>query len=387
MKNYKFKENEVIHCETEEQAKAVLKMAHEQGFKWCSGADFLEENNWQDYNSETCYDINLGEYGRKYSYKIQGFEIIKAKDIIMESNNYMKTREEVIEYFKNAKKVRCAKSVDEGYPELDKIEASSKGWLQNPHKENWLILWDKYKGWAGILENKESNKEKAKRLRMELQEVEYAIKKENEFKVGDIVVIKDECLLEFLDYTSGAKKITSKANCFDWNLNGLCCVDSKNIRKATLAEIEEYNRPKFNIGDLIVKEWESGSRDMFPLERIRGSDLFGNPFLSDMHLIINNEHPSAVLESKEYTLRTATKKESEHFHARVKELCKPKLPVINGYQGVDESGYIKYGCKRLLKTDLRIMFSLDITSFNLMVNDEKVKVSKAQVKALREYLK
>jgi hypothetical protein len=64
------------------------------------------------------------------------------------------------------------------------------------------------------------------------------------------------------------------------------------------------------------------------------------------------------------------------------------LPEINGYQGVDNGGgYIEYGCFCVDKDFIMSMESINITSFNLKVDGEKIKVSKAQTKQLFNYLK
>ena len=55
MKVTYLKENECIHCETEEQANAICKLMHEAGLTWHDGDSYLSVNLYDIYKSETCY--------------------------------------------------------------------------------------------------------------------------------------------------------------------------------------------------------------------------------------------------------------------------------------------------------------------------------------------
>lgn len=67
----------------------------------------------------------------------------------------MKTLDEVKEYFKNAKEVKDHAG-DVGYVEIDKFEVLYNGSVvQNPLKNNWIVLWDFEKGFAKIISKKE----------------------------------------------------------------------------------------------------------------------------------------------------------------------------------------------------------------------------------------
>ena len=55
MKVTDLKENECIHCETEEQANAICKLMHEEGLTWHGGDSYLEINEYSIYKSKTCY--------------------------------------------------------------------------------------------------------------------------------------------------------------------------------------------------------------------------------------------------------------------------------------------------------------------------------------------
>lgn len=51
-------ENLRIRCETFEEAKRLLKIAHEQGYKWMSGVSLLSESYWSRYNENTFYNFS-----------------------------------------------------------------------------------------------------------------------------------------------------------------------------------------------------------------------------------------------------------------------------------------------------------------------------------------
>ena len=48
-------QNTVVHTPTEEEAKELLGILHENGYEWyCSG----KEEGWENFGNETCYRIN-----------------------------------------------------------------------------------------------------------------------------------------------------------------------------------------------------------------------------------------------------------------------------------------------------------------------------------------
>lgn len=51
------KENEVIHCKTEEEAVAICKLMHEAGLKWSSGLSYLRTPY---YVKDVCYCLKCG---------------------------------------------------------------------------------------------------------------------------------------------------------------------------------------------------------------------------------------------------------------------------------------------------------------------------------------
>ena len=76
------KEKTVIHCETEEEANRILKMAHELGYKWSTGCSFTDEqNNWEVHEEATCYYVINGFYGNIKYFKDENYTIINSTDI------------------------------------------------------------------------------------------------------------------------------------------------------------------------------------------------------------------------------------------------------------------------------------------------------------------
>lgn len=67
----KLKENEVVHCETEKQAKKVLNIAHKLGVTCTAGNSFLENNYWNMNKENTCYNLNKGLLSSKEYYETE----------------------------------------------------------------------------------------------------------------------------------------------------------------------------------------------------------------------------------------------------------------------------------------------------------------------------
>ena len=63
-----YKGNYTMHCETQEEAEDFCKTMHETGRKWCNGKSYLEENNWNKREKNTCYGFNEGTYGSTEAY-------------------------------------------------------------------------------------------------------------------------------------------------------------------------------------------------------------------------------------------------------------------------------------------------------------------------------
>lgn len=73
---------DVVHCDTEEKANKILKLADKAGKTWICGERFLGYNRYYIYGSETCYNFNIGQYANKDYYIRSGFNIISADQIL-----------------------------------------------------------------------------------------------------------------------------------------------------------------------------------------------------------------------------------------------------------------------------------------------------------------
>lgn len=73
---------DVIHCPTEEEAKAILKLADEAGYKWSTGDSYLTETEWDICEKDTCYLVKEGQYCSLDWYKETGYTIRKASEFL-----------------------------------------------------------------------------------------------------------------------------------------------------------------------------------------------------------------------------------------------------------------------------------------------------------------
>lgn len=94
----KLAKNTVVHCSTEELANKVLKIAHDNGYKWWVGGSYVANNSWEIYKENTCYNIVNGEYCEKEYYLSTHYTIISAEQFLKDN----KLKQEImkdIKYF------------------------------------------------------------------------------------------------------------------------------------------------------------------------------------------------------------------------------------------------------------------------------------------------
>ena len=91
MKVTDLKENECIHCETEEQANAICKLMHEAGLEWKGGQSYLSKNYYGNYKSETCYFPIDGQYDELSYAKEEKYKIYKAEQFLNQKQEVMST--------------------------------------------------------------------------------------------------------------------------------------------------------------------------------------------------------------------------------------------------------------------------------------------------------
>lgn len=91
MKVTDLKENECIHCETEEQANAICKLMHEAGLTWLDGYSYLSENKYNVYKSKTCYEPSTGSYCDLHYFIKSKANIYKAEQFLNQKQEIMST--------------------------------------------------------------------------------------------------------------------------------------------------------------------------------------------------------------------------------------------------------------------------------------------------------
>lgn len=108
MGDLKIDENTVVHCETKELVKQVLKIADSLGYKWNDDTSYLDLSLWDKYREDTCYNFHRGNFGKLDDFK-SFYKIISAQEFI----DLHKTSSSVGVDFHN----KIQKQLDEGYKE------------------------------------------------------------------------------------------------------------------------------------------------------------------------------------------------------------------------------------------------------------------------------
>lgn len=75
------KEKTVVHCETEEEAKRILNMAHRLGRKWVDGQSYESILLWERYKELTCYYLFDNRYCYLQRFKLRDYTIIPSTQI------------------------------------------------------------------------------------------------------------------------------------------------------------------------------------------------------------------------------------------------------------------------------------------------------------------
>ena len=93
MKVTDLKANECIHCETEEQAKAICKLMHEAGLTWNSGDSYLETKYYYNEGSKSgnCYFPAKGEFSDLTFAKEEKYTIYRAEQFLNQNTEVMST--------------------------------------------------------------------------------------------------------------------------------------------------------------------------------------------------------------------------------------------------------------------------------------------------------
>jgi len=75
------KENEVVHCPTEQLAVKFCQMLKKAGKTWGSGRSY-DDAQWSIYMADTCYEPKTGHYSPLDFYKEEGYTITPVTDFI-----------------------------------------------------------------------------------------------------------------------------------------------------------------------------------------------------------------------------------------------------------------------------------------------------------------
>lgn len=77
----------VVHCPTEELAKQVLMIFHNNGMKWRGGQSYAQITDWNSYASKTCYSIDSNTLSDIEFYQRHLYTIISAEDFLKTNSN------------------------------------------------------------------------------------------------------------------------------------------------------------------------------------------------------------------------------------------------------------------------------------------------------------
>ena len=75
-----YKGNCAMHCKTRAEAESFCRYLDIIGKTWSDGTGYLENNRWNFYTDQTCYNFNEGLYCRKSFYEANGYKILEFSD-------------------------------------------------------------------------------------------------------------------------------------------------------------------------------------------------------------------------------------------------------------------------------------------------------------------
>lgn len=93
MENTIIKDDEVVHCKTEEEARAVFEIANKLGLTWSDGEEYGENTYWGYYKNKTAYSLVDGEVYSLDHFPEEKNNIIKAKEFLSRHNIISKKRD------------------------------------------------------------------------------------------------------------------------------------------------------------------------------------------------------------------------------------------------------------------------------------------------------
>ena len=69
--------NLVVNCKTFELSQEFRELADKFGYKWCTGASYVDVSEWLDYKERTCYELHQGMYASTDSYREHGYKVVE----------------------------------------------------------------------------------------------------------------------------------------------------------------------------------------------------------------------------------------------------------------------------------------------------------------------
>lgn len=134
-------EKVAVHCDTEEKAKAFLKLAKSVGYKWSNGEDLDKNNGWKNYGDDLCFSMAFLGFmmGGVEIHKLEGYKIIpfeldepkeafKVGDVVYVSEYGRDSQTYIIVGFENMAIIKNSRGGQ-------KLEALSNLTKQKPLKE------------------------------------------------------------------------------------------------------------------------------------------------------------------------------------------------------------------------------------------------------------
>lgn len=115
-------ETQGIHCQTEEEAKAICKLMHDAGLTWMSGGSYLDNTKYKQHVGDTVY---FPAEGLKDSLKIciqENWEVFNASDFLPNGVTLEEIKEMVIQ---------TQKSIEELSLKVDKYTNEIFGKIEN----------------------------------------------------------------------------------------------------------------------------------------------------------------------------------------------------------------------------------------------------------------
>ena len=259
MKIKDLKKNEVIHCSTLEEAKAICKLMDEADLRWCTGKSYIFNDEWNSHY--TCYRPATGSQASLNYYKEEGFTVYPAskfleEEFVLPEKWYCKpnTEEEAKilgKWFDDNGEGNCGHILNFYYNNPSNVALhgiSNKGFGCGRRYGDQEITFEQFK--EHVLNKTDmTTEQKIEELQKQLDELKAKHKEETDFKVGDIVVVIQKDVSEE-GKTGKIKGVNPKVGEYFVLENLENFYNNKQIRKATPEEIEEYNNrnslPKIN---------------------------------------------------------------------------------------------------------------------------------------------